>query len=125
MQLEFNYTVSIFNMTLFLFLLEGIIIYNKEKIKSSFLFVLFSLILVYIVDLGVLILLNVFFKWFKNLIILILSQSLLYILFSLVYIIYYLIFKYFVSKKQLGLEIILIFDKMIYCLKRRNKRLYI
>ena len=100
MQLEFNYTLSILNMTLFLFLLEGIVIYNKEKIKGSLLFVLFSLILVYIVDLGALILLNVFFKWYKSLIILILSQTLLYILFSSVYIIYYSIFKYFVSKNN-------------------------
>ena len=100
MQLEFNYTVSILNMTLFLFLLEGIVIYNKEKIKGSLLFVLFSLILVYIVDLGALILLNVFFKWYKSLIILILSQTLLYILFSSVYIIYYSIFKYLGSKNN-------------------------
>jgi len=47
-KMDLNYTVAILNMTIFLFLLEGMVIYNKEKIKNSFMFLLFSLLFIYL-----------------------------------------------------------------------------
>jgi len=95
MKLELNYTVTILNMTIFLFLLEGMVIYNKEKIKNSFMLLLFYLFIIYAIDMVLLILTNTYFKWYTNLITLLLSQTLVYGLMSFIYIVYYLSLKKF------------------------------
>ena len=95
MKLELNYTVTILNMTIFLFLLEGMVIYNKEKIRNSFMFLLFSLFIIYAIDMVLLILTNTYFKWYTNLITLLFSQTLVYGLMSFIYIVYYLSLKKF------------------------------
>jgi len=95
-----NYTVAILNMTIFLFLLEGMVIYNKEKIKNSFVFLLFSLLFIYIIDILILVLANIYFKWYKDLIGLFLNQTLIYIIMSLIYIVYYILLKFKTKKKQ-------------------------
>ena len=94
-KLDLNYTVAILNMTIFLFLLEGMVIYNKEKIKNSFMFLLFSLFIIYIIDMVLLILTNTYFKWYTSLITLLFSQTLVYGLMSFIYIVYYLSLKKF------------------------------
>ena len=99
-KMDLNYTVAILNMTIFLFLLEGIVIYNKEKIKNSFMFLLFSLLFIYIIDMLVLVFINIYFKWYKDLMVLFLNQTLIYVLMSLIYVIYYMLLKFKMKKSK-------------------------
>lgn len=109
-KMDLNYTVAILNMTIFLFLLEGIVIYNKEKIKNSFMFLLFSLLFIYIIDMLVLVFINIYFKWYKDLMVLFLNQTLIYVLMSLIYVIYYMLLKFKMKKSKN--------EKYIWCIEK-------
>ncbi len=63
-------------MTLFLLLLEGVVIYNTEKIKNTN-FLLISAFGIYIVNMLILIFTNMYFKWYSSTITLILSRTII------------------------------------------------
>lgn len=109
-KMDLNYTVAILNMTIFLFLLEGMVIYNKEKIKNSFMFLLFSLLFIYIIDMLALVFINIYFKWYKDLMVLFLNQTLIYVLMSLIYVIYYMLLKFKMKKSEN--------EKYIWCIEK-------
>ncbi len=93
--LDLNYTVAVLNMGIFFFLLEGLVIYKKEKIKSSISFLFLSLLFIYIIDMLILVLLNAIFKWYKDSITLFFSQTPVFMLMSLIYAAYYLLLRHF------------------------------
>ncbi|WP_456401440.1 hypothetical protein [Persephonella sp.] len=92
---DLDYTVAVLNMGIFLFLLEGIVIYKKDKIKRSLTFLISSLFFIYVIDMSFLALLNTYFNWYEDLTVLLFNQTLIYILMSFVYVAYYFLIKFF------------------------------